>query len=75
VFRDGDVPDLTVLNYFDENEVPVKNYDVEKGDVHDFMVSVIGKPRNYGPSREELEHARQEIIDQKVSSDCIIAYC
>jgi len=71
-FRERDVPDACVLNYFDENEVPVKNFDVESGDVLEFMTRVIGKQRNYGPSKEEIETTRQEVLLLKVIQDSSI---
>lgn len=67
LFREADLPDISVLNYFDEKEVPVKNYCVEDGDVNTFLLEVIGTPRNYGPSREEKEKKVREENEKKVS--------
>ena len=44
----------------------VRNYTVEEGNVEEYMVKAIGKPRNYGPSREELQKLEFELKEFKV---------
>lgn len=68
-FREQNTDDKTVINFFEErdNILPINlqsNSTTEK--LLSELKRVLGKPRNYGPSKEELEaqhklHTMQEV--------------
>ncbi|KXS22159.1 P-loop containing nucleoside triphosphate hydrolase protein [Gonapodya prolifera JEL478] len=74
-FSKINTPDNTVLNYFDENEVHPMALSAETTDVsklqHDIM-DKIGKPRNYGATREEISE-RNRIRDEEKAREAAIA--
>lgn len=66
-FRRNNTEDNTVLNYFDELELHPIKIDVVKdtsemmGDTVQKIIEIIKSPRNYGPTKEELEQTRLAI--------------
>ncbi|OWF43656.1 adenylate kinase 7-like [Mizuhopecten yessoensis] len=64
-YRSINNEDETVLNYFDEIEFHPEKVDVTKDDSHmmkdtvEKLKKVIGAPRNYGPTAEELEEMKR----------------
>lgn len=70
-YRAINTDDDTVLNYFDELEFHPEHIDVTKDtslkmkDTVDTIIKLIGNPRNYGPTPEELaEIARVEAVEK-----------
>lgn len=70
-YRGVNTDDETVFNYFDELEFHPEKIDVSKDssikmkDTVDAIVKMIGKPRNYGPTPEELaEMERVETLER-----------
>ncbi|KAL4656275.1 adenylate kinase 7 isoform X2 [Arapaima gigas] len=69
-FRDTNTEEETVLNYFDELEIhpePIEitsNDDMEYAVVMEKICKILGKPRNYGPTKEE-----QELQEQKEAAE------
>ncbi|XP_014676631.1 PREDICTED: adenylate kinase 7-like [Priapulus caudatus] len=64
--------DETVLNYFDELEIHPERINIATDDSPEMkqtveqIVEIIGAPRNYGPSEEELEEARRLAVEKKL---------
>uniref|UniRef100_A0AAR2IL89 Adenylate kinase 7b n=1 Tax=Pygocentrus nattereri TaxID=42514 RepID=A0AAR2IL89_PYGNA len=60
-FREKNSEDETVLNYFDELEILTEHIEITSDDdleyllVMEKVIKSVGKPRNYGPSSEEVE--------------------
>ncbi|XP_036449297.1 LOW QUALITY PROTEIN: adenylate kinase 7 [Colossoma macropomum] len=60
-FRENNSEDETVLNYFDELEILTEHIEITSDDdleyllVMEKVIKSVGKPRNYGPSSEEVE--------------------
>lgn len=65
-FRQQNTEDDTILNYFDELEFHPEKIDVSKDtspmmkDTVEKIKKMIGKPRNYGPTPEELEEMKKQ---------------
>ncbi|XP_041353358.1 adenylate kinase 7-like [Gigantopelta aegis] len=67
--------DDTVLNYFDELEIHPHKIDVTK-DTSEMMQGtvekckkIIGKPRNYGPTPEELEEMKRKEEEERLKKE------
>ncbi|KAI4891646.1 hypothetical protein NFI96_024852 [Prochilodus magdalenae] len=60
-FRESNSEDETVLNYFEELEIPTEHIEITSDDVLEYLlvmekiIKSVGTPRNYGPSSEEVE--------------------
>ncbi|KAJ3341517.1 Adenylate kinase 7 [Gonapodya sp. JEL0774] len=68
-------PDTTVLNYFDENEVHPLAVSAETADplkLQEDVILKIGKPRNYGATKEEIGE-RNRIRDEEKAREAAIA--
>ncbi|BFZ12297.1 hypothetical protein BsWGS_15336 [Bradybaena similaris] len=67
--------DETVLNFFDELELHSEKFDVTMDksqmlkDTVDKIKKIIGNPRNYGSTIEELEARRREIEEGKMTKE------
>ncbi|XP_045187456.1 adenylate kinase 7-like [Mercenaria mercenaria] len=76
-FRNANTEEDTVLNYFDELEIHPEEIDVTKdtspmmSDTVERLKKIIGKPRNYGPTPEELAETlrREEETRQKLEAE------
>lgn len=66
-YRADNTEDETVLNYFDEFEIHPEHFDAttkeageeEKHHVAGEIVRLLGEPRNYGPTPEEIEERKR----------------
>ena len=74
-FHQANTEEDTVMNYFDELEIHPQKIDITK-DESDKMSNTVekikkiqGKPRNYGPTQEELEEMRKKEEDQKLKEE------
>lgn len=68
-FRLINTDENTVLNFFDEIEIHPITFNIESIKMEDFMKAVvvnIGKPHNYGPSREQLAEKRRIVEERKI---------
>ncbi|XP_071503445.1 adenylate kinase 7-like [Diadema antillarum] len=71
-FRALNEEDTTVLNYFDELEIHpehldiTKETDAENKNLMDQLVKVMGNPRNYGPTEEELEEMERVETEKRL---------
>ncbi|XP_030638984.1 adenylate kinase 7 isoform X2 [Chanos chanos] len=69
-FRASNVEDETVLNFFDELEIHPEHIEITSSDDAEYLlvtekvIQIVGKPRNYGPSTEELE------AEERRQADC-----
>uniref|UniRef100_A0AAY3ZTN3 Nucleoside-diphosphate kinase n=1 Tax=Denticeps clupeoides TaxID=299321 RepID=A0AAY3ZTN3_9TELE len=60
-FRDVNAEDESVLNYFDEAEIHPEHIEITSGDdtgyqlVTQKIIEIAGKPRNFGPTTEEVQ--------------------
>ncbi|MBN3323552.1 KAD7 kinase, partial [Atractosteus spatula] len=67
-FREANVEDETVLNYFDELEIHPEHINISSRDDAEYTAvieqieKVVGKPRNYGPTVEELEEPMAVVL-------------
>jgi adenylate kinase len=74
-FRTENTDEVTVLNFFDEQEIhPIvlKVESITPAKLVDFAIAKIGQPRNYGPTLEELREKKRLEEDQK-ARDMIVA--
>nr|XP_006632319.1 PREDICTED: adenylate kinase 7 isoform X1 [Lepisosteus oculatus] len=71
-FREANVEDETVLNYFDELEIHPEHIHISSRDDAEYTAvieqieKVVGKPRNYGPTVEELEELERRNADERL---------
>uniref|UniRef100_A0A8C9V276 Adenylate kinase 7a n=1 Tax=Scleropages formosus TaxID=113540 RepID=A0A8C9V276_SCLFO len=69
-YRDVNTEDETVLNYFDELEIHPEQTEIASDDDIEYLVvmekvcKILGKPRNYGPTKEE-----QELQEQRAAAE------
>jgi len=74
-FRTINVEDETVLNYYDELEVhpiPInvnESMDESYSAVLTHVGHIVGTPRNYGPTKEELEEEELRRCEEKMQQD------
>ncbi|KAG9336675.1 hypothetical protein JZ751_003023 [Albula glossodonta] len=71
-FRENNVEDETVLNYFDELEIHMEHIEITSSDDTDYLLvmekitDVVGNARNYGRTSEELEEEEQKSANEKL---------
>ncbi|XP_052391071.1 adenylate kinase 7a [Carassius gibelio] len=63
-FRETLAEDESVLDYFDYLEVHPEHIDCENVDTVEKIIKTVGRPKNYGPSPEELEEERKRKEDE-----------
>ncbi|XP_066550685.1 adenylate kinase 7 [Amia ocellicauda] len=74
-FREVNVEDETVLNYFDELEIHPVHIDISSSDdtectaVIDNMLKIVGKPQNYGPTTEEMEELDRQGAEERLKRE------
>jgi len=74
-FRTINVEDETVLNYYDELEVhPItininEMMDESYSSVLTHVGHIVGNPRNYGPTKEELEEEEMRRCEERIQRD------
>nr|KAJ3421353.1 Adenylate kinase 7 [Polyrhizophydium stewartii] len=71
-FRKANTDENTVLNYFDELEIhpiqiPAEN--AEADEIMDKIIKAAGKPRNYGPSPEEIAEQRRKAEAERAMAE------
>ncbi|KAI1895313.1 hypothetical protein AGOR_G00105010 [Albula goreensis] len=71
-FRENNVEDETVLNYFDELEIHMEHIEITSSDDIDYLLvmekitDVVGNARNYGRTSEELEEEEKKSANEKL---------
>ncbi|ROJ78695.1 Adenylate kinase 7 [Anabarilius grahami] len=71
-FRERNVEDQTVLNYFEDLEIHPENLDITSNDDSEYLLVTekickkIGKPKNYGLISEEVEEEEQRQAEQQL---------
>ncbi|XP_041132487.1 adenylate kinase 7-like [Polyodon spathula] len=71
LFREYNVEDETVLNYFDELEIHPEYIDISMDGDFEYtsmiekIIKAVGKPRNYGLSPEDLEELECKLADER----------
>ncbi|XP_002738748.1 adenylate kinase 7-like [Saccoglossus kowalevskii] len=74
-FRVVNEEDSTVLNYFDELEIhpdhidATKETDPENKGIVDKIIKIMGEPRNYGPTPEELEEMERVNTEKRLQRE------
>eukprot|EP00731_Ephydatia_muelleri_P027932 Em0019g805a len=75
LFREQNEDDVTVLNYFDELEIHPSHVDVEKdssqnmADTIEHIKELIGEPRNYGPTPEEIMEMERKAKEERLRQE------
>ncbi|XP_051875089.1 adenylate kinase 7 isoform X2 [Pristis pectinata] len=74
-YREQNTEDETLLNYFDEIEIHPVHIDVSQDNdaentpvVHD-IIQIVGKPKNYGPTLEELKELQRKEADERLAKE------
>ncbi|XP_076834327.1 adenylate kinase 7 [Brachyhypopomus gauderio] len=71
-FRECNLEDVTVLNYFDELELHPRHIEITALDDPDYMLvmekvtEAVGEPRNYGPSVEEAQEEERRRVERQL---------
>ncbi|KAJ8411819.1 hypothetical protein AAFF_G00154570 [Aldrovandia affinis] len=71
-FRENNVEDETVLNYFDELEIHLEHIEITSSDDLEYLVvmekiiEVVGDARNYGLTSDELEAEERRNADERL---------
>uniref|UniRef100_A0A8C8HY24 Uncharacterized protein n=1 Tax=Oncorhynchus tshawytscha TaxID=74940 RepID=A0A8C8HY24_ONCTS len=60
-FRESNVEDETVLNYFEELDIHPEH--IER------IIKSVGKPKNYGPTSQELEEEERRSADRRLRTE------
>jgi len=74
-FRNLNVEDETVLNYFDELEIHPETIAISESDdkEHERIINrisrMVGEPRNYGPTEEEREELERKQVEEKMRKE------
>ncbi|CAH1792741.1 unnamed protein product [Owenia fusiformis] len=75
LYREVNTEDETVLNYFDELEIHPEKMDIVKDasdmckDTVEKIKKIMGEPRNYGPTPEELEEMRRKEEEARLKKE------
>ncbi|XP_041702980.1 adenylate kinase 7 [Coregonus clupeaformis] len=74
-FRESSVEDETVLNYFDELDIHPEHIEITSSDDQEYLVVTeriiksVGKPKNYGPTSQELEEEERRSADRRLRKE------
>ncbi|XP_035599264.1 adenylate kinase 7 [Oncorhynchus keta] len=74
-FRESNVEDETVLNYFEELDIHPEHIDITSSDDQEYLVVTeriiksVGKPKNYGPTSQELEEEERRSADRRLRTE------
>lgn len=74
-YRADNSEDETVLNYFDELEIHPEHFDAAKDTTEDMkwtaneIVRILGEPRNYGPTPEEIEEQKRVAMEARLRQE------
>ncbi|XP_068451610.1 adenylate kinase 7 [Clinocottus analis] len=71
-FRGNNVEDETVVNFFDEQGIAILHLEITSNAEPDCLVLMqkvveeVGKPRNYGPPRHEVEEEERRVAEESI---------
>ncbi|XP_051578141.1 adenylate kinase 7 [Myxocyprinus asiaticus] len=71
-FRERNVEDETVLNYFEDLEIQPEHFEITSNDENEYLLVTeeiyrqVGKPRNYGPILEEVEEEERWQAEERL---------
>ncbi|XP_026211397.1 adenylate kinase 7b isoform X2 [Anabas testudineus] len=71
-YRENNVEDETVVNYFDELNMTPLYLEITSSDEPDCLLlmqkifDTVGKPRNYGPSTQEVQEGNRRKVEEKM---------
>uniref|UniRef100_A0A667XQH6 Adenylate kinase 7b n=1 Tax=Myripristis murdjan TaxID=586833 RepID=A0A667XQH6_9TELE len=71
-YRENNVEDETILNYFDELDIMPQHMEISNSDDPEYLLlmqkisRVVGRPRNYGPSSQEVTEEERRRADEKI---------
>jgi adenylate kinase len=74
-YRSDNSEDETVLNYFDELEIHPEHFDATKDTTEDMkwtadeIIRILGDPRNYGPTPEEIEEQKRAAMEARLRQE------
>lgn len=74
-YRSINSDDETVLNYFDELEIHPEHIDIAQDHTTqmiqtvEYITSIMGKERNYGPTEEELENMKRIVVEKELEEN------
>uniref|UniRef100_A0A674F4W9 Adenylate kinase 7b n=1 Tax=Salmo trutta TaxID=8032 RepID=A0A674F4W9_SALTR len=74
-FRESNVEDETVLNYFEELDIHPEHIEITSSDDQQYLVVTeriiksVGKPKNYGPTSQELEEEERRSADRRLRTE------
>ncbi|KAL0968935.1 hypothetical protein UPYG_G00220150 [Umbra pygmaea] len=74
-FRKRNLEDENVLNYFEELDIHMEHIEVTGGGdeekllVTERVVKTVGKPKNYGPTSQELEEEERRNADRRLRKE------
>uniref|UniRef100_A0A8B9RDE8 Nucleoside-diphosphate kinase n=1 Tax=Astyanax mexicanus TaxID=7994 RepID=A0A8B9RDE8_ASTMX len=77
-FRENNSEDETVLNFFDELEIPLEHIEITSSDDLDYLLVMekvskcVGQPRNYGPSSEEVELEERRQVEIRIREEAAL---
>ncbi|XP_056249717.1 adenylate kinase 7 [Seriola aureovittata] len=76
-YRENNMEDETVVNYFDEQDMTPLNLEITSSDEPDCLLlmqkiyDTVGKPRNYGPSSQEVEEENMRKAEEKLRREAL----
>ncbi|XP_022606495.1 adenylate kinase 7 [Seriola dumerili] len=76
-YRENNMEDETVVNYFDEQDMTPLNLEITSSDEPDCLLlmqkiyDTVGKPRNYGPSSQEVEEEDMRKAEEKLRREAL----
>ncbi|XP_063040019.1 adenylate kinase 7 [Engraulis encrasicolus] len=74
-FRDNNMEDDAVLNYFDELDMQPEHIDISSSDDIEYLLAMekvvrkVGKPQNYGPTSEEVQEAERRSMEARLQKE------
>nr|XP_055029242.1 adenylate kinase 7 [Misgurnus anguillicaudatus] len=69
-FRERNVEDETLLNYFEDLEIHPEHFEITSNDDHEYLLVTekiyekVGKPKNYSPNPKEMEEAERQRAEE-----------
>ncbi|KAG7226212.1 hypothetical protein INR49_002906 [Caranx melampygus] len=76
-YRENNMKDETVVSYFDEQDITPLCLEITSSDEPDCLLlmqkiyNTLGKPRNYGPSIQEVEEEKRRTAEEKLRREAL----
>nr|XP_020471348.1 adenylate kinase 7 [Monopterus albus] len=74
-YRENNLEDETVVNYFDELDINILYMEITSSDEPDCLLllqkicDMVGQPRNYGPSSQEVEEEEKRKAEERMRKE------